>query len=62
MDSFAYQSQRKKRGGPHHGHRPRSARMRRGSRKSGAQLRALNVPARNGVRAELRAARLPRAV
>ncbi|SBT91377.1 hypothetical protein GA0115233_10309 [Streptomyces sp. DI166] len=41
----------------HHGYRPRSARMRHGSRKSAAQKRALAAPARSSVRAELRAAR-----
>ncbi|MFJ3229765.1 hypothetical protein [Streptomyces sp. NPDC086787] len=62
MNSFAHRAPRQKRSGSHHGYRPRNARMRHGSRKSGAQLRALNSPARNGVRAELRAARLSRAV
>lgn len=62
MDSFAHQPRLKERGRRRHGHRPRSARMRAGSQRSAAQLRALDAPGRNRVRAELRAVRLMRAV
>ncbi|MET7651559.1 hypothetical protein [Streptomyces sp. NPDC005486] len=54
MASFAHQPppERGRRG---HGHRPRSARMRTGARRSAAQLRAQGLADRNQVRTELRA-------
>lgn len=58
MESIAQQTWPKKHGGRRHGHPPRNARKRLGSRKSAAQLRAMAAPSRTESRAELRTVRL----